>query len=118
MGMEIDRTGPLIYVTCLIHLPRMGRIRNRGCCKQQGMIIGALIIVLMDYVFGVLVVQALQIYHYTTANRIDDAFIWLVTEQWEVTKLFIAISVIGLVSRHRGILETGFWGAAIFDSPR
>ena len=86
-----------------------------GAANNRGMIIGALIIVLMDYVFGVLVVASSpDLPLYNTANRIDDAFIWLVTEQWEVTKLFIAISVIGLVSRHRGILETGFWGAAIF----
>ena len=86
-----------------------------GAANNRGMIIGALIIVLMDYVFGVLVVASSpDLPLHNTANRIDDAFIWLVTEQWEVTKVFIAVSLIGLVSAVNS--GTGF-GCAIFDSP-
>jgi hypothetical protein len=37
-----------------------------------------------------------------------------VNNQWEVTKVFLVISVIGLAIRSKGIFETGICGTALF----
>ena len=86
-----------------------------GSANNKGMVVGAFIIVLMEFVFNVLVVASypdLPLYY--TAERIDGAFVWLVTDQWEVTKVFVAFLVIGIVTRSSGLAEIGVWGALVF----
>ena len=80
------------------------------------MIIGAFIIVLMEFVFNVLVAAqgSPDLPLYSTADRIDRLFQWLVTNQWDVTKIFIIISVIGIFVRNRSIFDIGFSGVFIF----
>ena len=52
-----------------------------GAANNRGMIIGASIIVLMEFVFNVLVAASSpDLPLYTTANRIDSLFEWLVTD--------------------------------------
>ena len=79
------------------------------------MIIGSSIIVLMEFVFNVLVVaNSPDAPLYTISNRIDSIFIWLVTDQWEVTKVFFLIFLVGLFLRLRGLIEIGVWGIIVF----
>lgn len=86
-----------------------------GSANNKGMIIGAMIIVMMEYVFNVLVVASSpDLPLYETANEIDRVFIWLVTEQWEVTAVFITLASIGIIFRESKISEFGFWGAIVF----
>ena len=87
-----------------------------GKANNKGMIIGAFIIVLMEFVFNVLVAAqgSPDLPLYSTADRIDRLFQWLVTNQWDVTKIFIIISVIGIFVRNRSISDIGFSGVFIF----
>jgi ABC-type branched-subunit amino acid transport system permease subunit len=86
-----------------------------GSANNRGMLIGASIIVMSGYVFQKLAVaQSPDLPLYDLAMKIDDLFLWLVTEQWEVTKLFLAIMVVGIVSRSTRIAELGTFGVMIF----
>ena len=87
-----------------------------GKANNKGMIIGALIIVLMEFVFNVLVAAqgSPDLPLYTTADRIDRLFQWLVTNQWDVTKIFIIISILGIIIRNKTISDLGFSGVFIF----
>jgi neutral amino acid transport system permease protein len=86
-----------------------------GSANNKGMIIGAMIIVMMEYVFNVLVVASSpDLPLYETANKIDGGFIWFVTQQWEVTAAFVSIAFIGILFRGSRISEFGFWGALVF----
>ena len=86
-----------------------------GSANNRGMLIGASIIVMSGYVFQKLAVaQSPDLPLYDLAMKIDDLFLWLVTEQWEVTKLFLAIMVVGIVSRSSRIAELGTFGVMIF----
>ena len=54
-----------------------------GTANNRGMVIGAFIIVLMEFVFNVLVAASTpDLPLYETANEIDRVYIWFVTEQW------------------------------------
>ena len=87
-----------------------------GKANNKGMIIGAFIIVLMEFVFNVLVAAqgSPDLPLYTTADRIDRLFQWLVTNQWDVTKVFIVILIIGLLLKHRATIDIGISGSFIF----
>jgi len=86
-----------------------------GAANNRGMIVGAFVIVLMEFVFNVLVAaQSPEAPLYAISDRIDSLFGWLVNNQWEVTKVFLVISAIGLAIRSKGIFETGICGTALF----
>ncbi len=87
-----------------------------GKANNKGMIIGAFIIVLMEFVFNVLVAAqgSPDLPLYTTADRIDRLFQWLVTNQWDATKIFIVIAIIGLLLRNRATIDIGISGVFIF----
>lgn len=87
-----------------------------GKANNKGMIIGAFIIVLMEFVFNVLVAAqgSPDLPLHTTADRIDRLFQWLVTNQWDATKIFIVIAIIGLLLRHRATIDIGISGIFIF----
>lgn len=86
-----------------------------GAANNRGMIIGASIIVLMEFVFNVLVAASSpDLPLYSTADRIDSLFNWLVTDQWAATKTFLVLTAIGIAIRSRGIAETGLCGSALF----
>ena len=86
-----------------------------GAANNRGMIIGASIIVLMEFVFNVLVAASSpDLPLYSTADRIDSLFEWLVTDQWAATKAFLILTAIGIALRSREIAETGICGSAIF----
>jgi neutral amino acid transport system permease protein len=86
-----------------------------GTANNRGMVVGAFIIVLMDFVFNVLIAASSpDLPLFTTAGRIDHLFEWLVTDQWGVVKAFLAIAAIGLAIRSRIISDTGLCGALVF----
>ena len=87
-----------------------------GKANNKGMIIGAFIIVLMEFVFNVLVAAqgSPDLPLHTTADRIDRLFQWLITNQWDATKIFIVIAIIGLLLKHRATIDIGVSGIFIF----
>ena len=88
---------------------------KRQATNNKGMIIGSSIIVLMEFVFNVLVVaNSPDAPLYAISNSIDSTFIWFVTDQWEVTKVFFLIFLAGLFLRLRGMTEIGVWGIIVF----
>ena len=87
-----------------------------GKANNKGMIIGAFIIVLMEFVFNVLVAAqgSPDLPLYSTADKIDRLFQWLVMDQWEVTKIFITILILGILLRIRIISDIGMSGVFVF----
>ena len=87
-----------------------------GKANNKGMIIGAFIIVLMEFVFNVLVAAqgSPDLPLYSTADRIDRLFQWLITNQWEASKIFILITLVGFVLQNRSVTDIGLSGTFIF----
>ena len=86
-----------------------------GTANNKGMVVGAFIIVLMEFVFNVLVAASTpDLPLYTTAERIDSLFAWVITEQWEVTTAFLLLVIIGCIIRSRAVLEMGACGTILF----
>jgi len=86
-----------------------------GAANNRGMVIGAFIIVLMEFLFNVLVAASTSdLPLYSTTFQIDSLYRWLITSQWGVTKTFLILTVIGLAIRSRAIIETGVWGTIVF----
>ena len=87
-----------------------------GAANNKGMVIGAFIIVLMEFVFNVLVAGqgSSDLPLHVTAERIDSLFEWLVRDSWAVVEVFIIIAIIGLLFDWKGIKTTGLSGAAVF----
>ena len=88
-----------------------------GTSNNRGMVIGAFIIVLMEFVFNVLVAGqgSPDLPLHTTASRIDSLFEWLFTNQWEAAKVFAIVMAAGFVVRSERLLDIGASGAAIFS---
>ena len=94
-----------------------------GTANNKGMVIGAFIYVIMEFVFNVLVAGqgSSDLPLNETAAMIDRFFEWLVTgsDLWfwpHITpfETFFAIAVIGLLINKWGMFETGICGAAVF----
>ena len=87
-----------------------------GKANNKGMIVGAFIIVLMEFVFNVLVAAqgSPDLPLYSTADSIVRLFKWLVIDQLDAAKVFGIILLIGLLLQHRSIIDIGISGAFIF----
>ena len=87
-----------------------------GKANNKGMIVGAFIIVLMEFVFNVLVAAqgSPDLPLYSTADSIDRLFKWLVIDQLDAAKVFGIILLIGLLLKHRSIIDIGISGIFIF----
>ena len=87
-----------------------------GASNNRGMVVGAFIIVLMEFVFNVLVAGqgSPDLPLHTTAARIDTLFEWLFTNQWEAARIFLMVMLVGFVTRSERLLDIGASGAAIF----
>ena len=87
-----------------------------GTSNNKGMVVGAFIIVLMEFVFNVLVAGqgSPDLPLYTTATRIDDLFSWMFTSQWEAARIFIIVTIIGFAIRSERLFDIGASGATIF----
>jgi hypothetical protein len=70
----------------------------------------------MEFVFNVLVAAqgSPDLPLYSTADKIDRLFQWLVMDQWEVTKIFITILILGILLRIRIISDIGMSGVFVF----
>ena len=87
-----------------------------GAANNRGMVIGAFIIVLMEFVFNVLVAGqgSSDLPLHTTAGHIDSLFEWLVVDSWEVVNVFLVIALLGWLTNRAGLREVGFAGAVTF----
>ena len=86
-----------------------------GSANNRGMVIGASIIVLTGFVFNVLAVASTpDLPLYETANTIDKTFKWIVTDQWEITGIFLIVMFGGIITRRSRLVEYGFWGSIVF----
>ena len=86
-----------------------------GSANNRGMVIGASIIVLTGFVFNVLAVASTpDLPLYETANTIDKTFKWIVTDQWEITGIFLIVMFVGIITRRSRLVEYGFWGSMVF----
>ena len=87
-----------------------------GTSNNRGMIVGAFIIVLMEFVFNVLVAAqgSSDLPLHVTANRIDTLFEWIITNQWDVATIFAITALVGYITRSERVFDIGFSGATIF----
>jgi len=88
-----------------------------GTSNNRGMVVGAFIIVLMEFVFNVLVAGqgSPDLPLHTTASRIDSLFEWIFTNQWEAAKISALVMAAGFIIRSERLLDLGASGAAIFS---
>ena len=87
-----------------------------GAANNRGMVIGAFIIVLMEFVFNVLVAGqgSSDLPLHTTAGHIDSLFEWLVVDSWGVVMVFLVLALLGWLTGRAGLREVGFAGAVTF----
>ena len=86
-----------------------------GTSNNRGMVVGAFIIVLMEFVFNVLVAQgSSDLPLHVTADRIDTLFEWIITNQWDVSTIFAITALVGYITRSERVFDIGFSGAAVF----
>ncbi len=87
-----------------------------GVGNNRGMIIGASIIVLMEFVFNVLVAGqgSSDLPLNEVASTIDGWFEWLVIDQLQVMWICIAIVLFAHLVKWESVRETFFWIGLIF----
>ena len=94
-----------------------------GAANNKGMVVGAFIIVLMEFVFNVLVAGqgSSDLPLHETAANIDQLFEWLVTgsDLWfwphvSPTETFLLLAALGLLINKSALVEMGISGAAVF----
>ena len=87
-----------------------------GAANNRGMVVGAFIIVLMEFVFNVLVAGqgSSDLPLHTTAGHIDSLFEWLVVDSWGVVMVFLVLALLGWITNRAGLREVGFAGAVTF----
>jgi ABC-type branched-subunit amino acid transport system permease subunit len=87
-----------------------------GVGNNRGMIIGASIIVLMEFVFNVLVAGqgSADLPLNEVASTIDGWFEWLVIDQLQVMWICIAIVLFAHLVKWESVRETFFWVGLIF----
>ncbi len=87
-----------------------------GTSNNRGMVVGAFIIVLMEFVFNVLVAAqgSSDLPLHVTADRIDTLFEWIITNQWDVATIFAITAFVGYITKSERLFDIGFSGAAVF----
>ncbi|HJM55372.1 MAG TPA: ABC transporter permease [Poseidonia sp.] len=87
-----------------------------GVGNNRGMIIGASIIVLMEFVFNVLVAAqgSSDLPLNEVAANIDNFFGWLVLEQVKVMWICVAVMILAHLVKWESVREIFFWLAVIF----
>ena len=87
-----------------------------GTSNNRGMVVGAFIIVLMEFVFNVLVAAqgSSDLPLHVTADRIDSLFEWIITNQWDVATIFAIMALVGYITRSERLFDIGFSGGAVF----
>ena len=87
-----------------------------GAGNNRGMLIGALIITLNEFVINRLVAaqsSASQPLH-ELAVAIDTVFAWLVTEPMQAALLMIAIMALAYLFKRKAVAESAGWMASVF----
>ena len=96
-----------------------------GAANNRGMVIGAFIIVLMQFVFNVLVAGqgSSTLPLHTTAGQIDSLVSWVVLESWQVVNIGLGLLIIGYILGSKKLIDYGaiiaftFTFAGIFLGP-
>ena len=115
MGMEADGFRCQLHVSARSTFLVWAAFIIGGTSNNRGMVIGAFIIVLMEFVFNVLVASgSSDLPLHTTADRIDTLFEWILTNQWDVFTIFLTLALFGMVTRSSRLLDIGASGASIF----
>ncbi len=83
-----------------------------GAANNRGMVIGAFIIVLMEFVFNVLVAGqgSADLPLHDTAAKIDWLFAVLVNQSYDVAIVFALLAVLGALAGWKGLREVGIAG--------
>ena len=87
-----------------------------GAGNNRGMLVGAMIITLNEFVINRLVAaqsSSSQPLH-ELAVSIDTVFAWLVSEPFQVALLMLTISVIGYLFKRNAIAESSAWMGSVF----
>ncbi len=86
-----------------------------GMGNNRGMVIGAFIYVIMEFLFNVLVAAqgTTGLPLNDTADRIDSIFAMFVNEPQELAIYFALVAVLGLLIKQPGIRELGFSGCIV-----
>ena len=73
LGLETGGIEPTFMSPAKLHIPSLGRFRHRRAANNRGMVVGAFIIVLMEFVFNVLVAGqgSSDLPLHSVADRID-----------------------------------------------
>jgi neutral amino acid transport system permease protein len=87
-----------------------------GAANNRGMLIGAMIITLTEFFFNVLVAAqgSSSLPLADTADLIDESFIWLVEDPFQVAAILMILALIGLILRSMALAETAFWFSLVF----
>ena len=86
-----------------------------GAANNRGMVIGAFIIVLMEFVFNVLVASqgSSDLPLHETSAAVDEFFNWLVAQPWDVAAYFTLIAMLGIVFGWKPLTEVGISGVVV-----
>ena len=120
LGLEANWFRREFHVSCALYIFSMeAAFIIGGTSNNRGMIVGAFIIVLMEFVFNVLVAAqgSSDLPLHVTANRIDTLFEWIITNQWDVATIFAITALVGYITRSERVFDIGFSGATIFLFP-
>ena len=87
-----------------------------GAGNNKGMVIGATIIALTNFVFGVLVAAqgSSSLPLHEQALFINEKYIWMITAPLEVAGIFLFFSVITFIFNKYNVAENLFWFSFIF----
>tara|TARA_B100001113_G_scaffold342903_1_gene329598 strand:+ start:1348 stop:4869 length:3522 start_codon:yes stop_codon:yes gene_type:complete len=87
-----------------------------GAGNNRGMLIGAMIITLTEFLFNVLVAaqSSPDLALGDTAKAIDENFVWIVESPLEIASYFLLFSFVLYLFRRYGASETLFWFSFIF----
>ena len=87
-----------------------------GAANNRGMLSGAMIITLTEFFFNVLVAaqgsSSLPLSGF--ADLIDELFIWLVENPFQIAAILMTLAIIGAILRNTGLAETLFWFSMVF----
>ena len=87
-----------------------------GAGNNRGMLIGAMLITLTEFLFNVLVAaqSSPDLALGDTAKAIDENFVWMVESPLEISSYFLLFSLILFIFRRYSASETLFWFSFIF----
>tara|TARA_B100000401_G_scaffold420726_1_gene346419 strand:+ start:10 stop:600 length:591 start_codon:yes stop_codon:yes gene_type:complete len=87
-----------------------------GAGNNRGMLIGAMVITLTEFLFNVLVAaqSSPDLALGDTAKVIDENFVWMIESPLEISSYLLIFSIVLFVFRRYGASETLFWFSFIF----